>query len=463
MTTVFGILNLGANGMRSHAFGTQVSSQNASNVGTEGYSRRLAHIDPIAAQSPGLGSRAVGQKRVIDPYIERRLLGARSMMGESSARAEALRPLDEAFGDEAGNLADALDAFENAIADLSSDPSDLTRRNSVLTLAEQLAYSFRATSDFLTQRREDINGRIEDEVADLNGKLEEIARLGQEIAKTELSELEASDLRDRRDQLVREVADVVPVTVLEQEDGPIQLLLGGGQSLVTADGSVHPLSTQRNPATSNVDVFRISAGVQENVASSLTSGQLSGWIDARDGGLTSAQNALDQLAFDFTTAYNGTHSAGYGLDGITGRNLFETIGTTSSAASQVQISSAVDGVPEALAAATDPTLLPGDNRNALDLQALATNSIALGSTATAGEALRELIGDAGVTVSDALFREEASESALEQVSTLRESVSGASTDEEMVNLMQFQRSYQTSLQVIQTADEMLAELINLKR
>jgi len=52
---------------------------------------------------------------------------------------------------------------------------------------------------------------------------------------------------------------------------------------------------------------------------------------------------------------------------------------------------------------------------------------------------------------------------LKQLNTLRESSSGVSLDEELANLIQYQRSYQASAKLITTAGEMLDTLINMMR
>jgi len=49
-----------------------------------------------------------------------------------------------------------------------------------------------------------------------------------------------------------------------------------------------------------------------------------------------------------------------------------------------------------------------------------------------------------------------------QIQSLHDNVSSVSSDEEMVHMMAYQRSYQASLKVVQTADEMLGELMNLR-
>ena len=45
----------------------------------------------------------------------------------------------------------------------------------------------------------------------------------------------------------------------------------------------------------------------------------------------------------------------------------------------------------------------------------------------------------------------------------RESISGVSLDEEMTDLIKFQRAYEASAKLIVTIDEMLETVVNLKR
>jgi flagellar hook-associated protein 1 FlgK len=50
---------------------------------------------------------------------------------------------------------------------------------------------------------------------------------------------------------------------------------------------------------------------------------------------------------------------------------------------------------------------------------------------------------------------------LNQLNALRDSVSGVSTDDEMISMMKYQRAYQASLRVIETADSMMSSLMNM--
>lgn len=461
MTSLFGVLGVGANGLRTAAFGSAVASENIGGAATPGYTRRIVNIEPIA---PGhLGSRATGSTRIADSFLERRMLGASSFEGEAKARHQALGVLDAVFADGPGDIANSLDAFQRALGDAMSRPNDPAARSIVLERAHDLASSFQRSAEALDNARVDVNGRISDTVRQVNGKLSEIASLGTQIARDEAAGGQAADLRDRRDQLVREVSEALPVTRIDNADGSIELLLAGSRSLVSGDGRAIELEAVTDATSGDVRLRRVTAGAPEDVTNLVTTGSIGGLIDARDGAIADARGALDQLASDIATAYNGVHSAHVGLDGASGRNLFEPPAAVDGAARAMALSSDVRGQPSNLALAEDPAALPGDNRGALALLAVADTKIALGGTSNASDAYASILANAGAAVQGARNVEEHATAAASQITSLRESISGVSTDEEMISLMKFQRAYQASLRVIEVADSMLGELMSLRR
>lgn len=456
MSGVFNVLGAGTRGMLGSQLSASMTAQNAANVATEGYARRA----PTDTLEGALLGRAHYQ-RVIDPFLERRMLGALSTHGEASAAHRALAHLDTAFAEGEASLGSALDTFLASTKNLSSRPNDTATRDELLASAAALAQSFADTATQLSAARSDINGRITHAVDEVNQRLKHIGALGAQIAQAEIHGQEASDLRDQRDLLLREVAERVPITVLEGERGALTVTLAGSQALVSPDGRVNELSV-RADANGDVRIYKTAAGEAVDVTRLVSSGSIGGHIKARDGALTDAQNRLDQLAFDVANAYNAVHSAGVGLDGASGRNLFEPPAEVAGAARNMRLSEDVAGHPERIAAALDPASLPSDNRNALSLSDLSSAGFALGGM-TVTEALASLVGSSGMAVQSAARAEAFASGALSQVQALHDSVSGVSSDEEMVALMRYQRAYEASLKVIQVADEMLGELMNLKR
>jgi flagellar hook-associated protein 1 FlgK len=284
--------------------------------------------------------------------------------------------------------------------------------------------------------------------------------LGAQINKAEAGGGEAGDLRDRRDVLVREIAERVPVTVIEQDSSSFSLMLAGSQQLVTPDGKVNELSV--TDSSGDMRVTKMSAGQSIDITSMLNTGSVGGQLKARDGALKQIEGKVDQLAFDFQAQYNDVQTNGFALDGTSGPPLYEPLTSVSGAASMIELSADISGRPDLLAAASDPNLLPSDNSNALAFTALTVVPIALGGM-TVTEALASLTGSAGMAVQTANQAETFASGALEQVSALRDSVSGVSSDEEMVAMMRYQRTYEASLQIIKVADEMMGELLNLRR
>ncbi|HJL19625.1 MAG TPA: flagellar hook-associated protein FlgK [Sandaracinaceae bacterium LLY-WYZ-13_1] len=463
MSSLFGLLNNGATGLHAHGFGMQVASQNAQNASTEGYTRRDVRLSPIAPPPDGGGGvRAGGSRRVMDRFLERRLLGATSSEAEATARQGALGVLDRVLSEAEGGLASSLDDFEVALSELSGRPSDPGTREAVLAAAERLSGAFAGTAREIERTRQDLDAQIALEVDQVNGMLRSIGELGQRIQRAEVGGQEASDLRDRRDQLVRDLSEKLPVTTVDDPDGGQSVLLGGSLALVTADGRASQLDAQPD-ASGRMRLTRETAGADRDVTALAESGAIGGLVAARDGALADAEASLDQLAFDVATAYNGAHQAGYGTDGLNGRDLFAAPTGVDGAAAAFSVSTDVAGRPDRVAAAQDPALAAGDNRNALALAGLADADLASGGTATSQEALGSLIASAGHAIQGASRDAEHAGAAMAQLGALRESVSGVSVDEEMIALNRYQRGYQASLRVVQAADDMLAELVNLGR
>lgn len=461
MSGLFGVLHVGTSGMLASQFGVQTSGENVTNAATPGYSRRRVQLSPADSHTVG-GVRAEGSRRVRDQFLDARLLGARTFNGEAEARMRTVAPLDVILADGPGSISDAYANFEAALSDVANSPNDNAARTVLLQRADELSDAFNFTSNRLAETRADANQQIIAEVQDVNAHLEEIADLGAKISQLELSGQEASNLRDRRDELLRKVADAVPIKAIEQPNGTMMVLLGASKALVQPDGKVSPLQTTLNATTGDVDVYRTTAGQQDDVGNLITSGRIAGYLEGRDGALTSARDQLDQLAFDISQAYNAAHTAGFGLDGAGGRTFFDPQATVAGAARRMAVSADVAGQPENIAAAQDPAEVPGDNRAALAMQALSTTAFAFGGTETVQSAYGLVSADAGSEVRSAMGTEEQAAFSLDQIEAMREAISGVSTDEEMVQIMQFQRAYQASIQVIQTADSMLETLLNMR-
>ena len=101
-----------------------------------------------------------------------------------------------------------------------------------------------------------------------------------------------------------------------------------------------------------------------------------------------------------------------------------------------------------------------DNRNALLMVALETQSTMQDGTMSFGDGYGKLVEEVGTKSSLSKINSEASKSLLEQSQTMRDQISGVNLDEEAADLIKFQQLYQANAQVISVARELFDTLLN---
>jgi flagellar hook-associated protein 1 FlgK len=196
-----------------------------------------------------------------------------------------------------------------------------------------------------------------------------------------------------------------------------------------------------------------------DVTSQVVGGQLGGLREARDVDMPAVLQKLDQFAFDIASSVNTQHAAGFGLDGSTGRALFTVTATASGAAAALALDANMIGHPERLAAASSAASLTGGSDNAALLAGLASQPIASGGTRSAAEAYSDIVGDVGQRKATAARDAETRDAMKAQTKSMRDSTTGVSLDEEMINLTRYQRAYEAATKLLRTVDELMAGLI----
>src|SRR5205085_9425184 len=187
------------------------------------------------------------------------------------------------------------------------------------------------------------------------------------------------------------------------------------------------------------------------------SGSIQGTIASRDGALKDLRGNLNALASQLITQINGTHSSGFSLTGSTGANFFN--GTN---AADMSVNSALATNP-ALLQASGVSGAVGDNQIALALAKLAGNKQPALNNATFSENYSQTVAALGQSLSNVTTSISDQTVVQSMLQRQRDSVSGVSLDEEMTNLVQFQKAYAASAHLITTVDEMIQTVLDLKR
>lgn len=435
-----------------------IVGKNITNANLPGYTRRTALMEtqPLVRGAPG-GVRFLGPERIIDQFAEKRIYGETGQLGAAEARELGLMGLEAVIAptSSGGDIGSRLGEFFSSATELASHANDPTKRAQFLARAESLAESFRSASSGLTERRDMLFGKATDAAKYINDRTTEIASLNTKIAEATALGDGVPDLQDRRDLLLSEISAKAPISVVREPNGFVTVLSAGAALVSGKEVSKLDVSLDGS-GNLKIEALRKS-GAGFDLTSKMVGGDLGGIIEARDSDIPAMMADLDQLAFDFASAANAAHSAGFGLDGVTGRALFDVGATAAGAAQGLKVSSAVAGNPNALAAAGSAAELPGGNSGALALAGIGTQS--LGGLGTAAARFGSLAGKLGTFQTSASSSRELREDTLHMATTLRDQVSGVSLEEEMVDLSRYQRAFEASMKVLRVADELLEGLI----
>ena len=459
MLGLFGTLDLAARSLATQQEGTAVAGQNMANVNNPAYARQKLVVQtappletPIGDE--GTGANAVSITEVRNALLDTQIQSENSVTGSFTAQQTALQSAEGYLGEQISNtsgssassangLAADLSNLFNSFQSLSTNPSDLATRQTVVQSAQRVTNQFNTVSANLRQVRNGLNSSIQSDVASSNQDLSDIAALNHQIVLAQAGGATANELVDSRQQKIEDLASKINISTTAQANGSVDISIGG-VAMVTGGNAVNGLQTY--------DAGGGQLLIQDqNSATPLTvtGGSIAGEITARDGGLASLQSGLNTLASQLITSVNHIYSAGYDLNGDTSQNLF-----TGTDAASIGVNSALASDPSQFQA-SGTAGATGDNTIALALAQLASQKISKLSNQTFTQSYAQTVSALGDAISTATDQLNTSQAVSQTLSNQRSAVSGVSIDEEMTNLLQYQKAYEASAQLVTTINTMM--------
>ena len=443
-----------------------VVSNNIANVNTPGFTRQIPEFAsdlpvPLNGVLVGSGAHIRTVRQVLDSLLDGRLLGSETDLRQRSALRDQLGALAGVVNDlDTPSLASTLGGFFDAAEALGRNPAGLAERQTLLGRATALAAGLNQRHGDIAALQRGADDRYVSVANGANGALQKIATLNTAIVASESGSQQANELRDQRRQAVTDLAGVLGISTLDHADGSLTVFARNGLVLVDAGSVVHPLAvTESGVGLDGAPLHQ--AGIPDpaggsaiSVPGAFATGELAGLAQARDQYLPAAATALDTFAVALRDQVNAiqTDPAALDLDGnsTAAAPLF---GGTGAGDLNVLITD-----PRQLAAALSAQ--PGDNQNALRLADLRTAPLAaLGGVPFTGflAAQQGQVGEAAAGAQDAAA---ARDGLHQQLANQRASLSGVNLNEELTNLIKFQRAFQAASKVISAVDATLQELLN---
>lgn len=455
--------------------GTEVAGHNLANVNNPAYARQRVVMQtslnvPTAIGPMGTGADVVAIQRLRDELTDLQIQRETSVRGSLASQQQVLQSAQASLGQSidrqasgaegsaaaAGiggqhGIAENLSDFFNALHSLSTNPTSLTERQVLLMKAQNLTDQFTSVDARLDELRFSNNEKLEKNVEDVNLILADIAKLNEKITTLEVaSNGFANDLRDSRQQQIEKLSEIIKIDTTAVESGAIDISIDGVQ-IVAGPHQVERLESY------DAGGGQLLVRTQNGTALNPAGGSLHGLISVRDNELAQLQENLDLVAGTLITEINRIHTTGYGLNGTTGEVFF-----TGTDAASIRLNNVLLDDPSTLQA-SDESGANGNNAVALRMAQAGDVRLPGLTNQTLSENYAQTVAKLGQDLASLNTRIDDQSVVEEMLVRQRDSVSGVSMDEEMTDLIRFQRAFQASAKMVNTIDEMLETLINLKR
>lgn len=324
------LFNIGLSGLRASQTNLSVTGQNITNVNTPGYSRQTA---VQSAREPsfsgvgyiGNGTNITDVNRIYNEFLTSQVRTSTSINSEVTAFQTQMEEINTLLSSTATGITPGLQNFFDALQTSIEDPASLAGRQLFLSEAEGLASRFNTAHERLSTQTKFIGeqmGTLANQVSRLSTS---IAGYNDAIEKAAANGAQPNDLLDARDEAVRQLSEMIGVTVVKQDNNSINVFIGSGQPLVVGKEASALTAEPGRTDPERTELFLVSGGSKQEITSLVSGGELGGLVRYRRDVLDQAMNSVGRLALSIASEVNDQLGKGLDLNGKAGGLLFTNI------------------------------------------------------------------------------------------------------------------------------------------
>lgn len=470
MGSTFSGLNTALTSLYAQRRGLEVSGQNIANANTEGYTRQRvtmqsqnANLVPgvyATTDAVGNGVTVSSVDRLRNAALDQRSYSEHASSAYHNARAGAYNQIEDVFAEPSdtalqARMADMWDGW-NAI---TTNPDQLAGKSAVLEQATTVASTLNDAAASLNNQYKAARTGLDTYVDDVNKAADSVAKLNNQIVIATQAGLQANELMDQRATQIQKLSELAGATATELPNGSINVFIGNAP--IVSGFTTRQIEIEKGGATRLEDLATSTVNLRftDTQAAVGPGGSMGASMEllAKGGTLDTITQRLDTVAKKLADSVNKAYSAGYATDGTTGEKFFvrnDTGAATNVTAAQIKV-----GV-------TDPAKLQISSGNPVGTPKVLDGNVAdeiselAHSRSDADAEYQSMIGELGVSAQSAIRRRDVQNAVTDQVDAARNAESGVNLDEEMTNLLTYQRGYEAASRVLTTIDSMLDQLIN---
>jgi len=481
MSSLLSSLLSNARALAVHSYQTEVVGRNLANASNPDYARQRANVQDLgtvhtAFGPASMGTTVVGTRHLRDQMLDGQIVRENANTGSLEAQTRFAGMIETSLGEQLNRSADsgasaqspsdviassglthAISNFFNGFHEVSASPTEGVQRELLIDKAQALTRQFHDVDARIRTIDTDIATEIAGKVDELNVLTEKIADLNLKIARYEQKFKDSAvDLRDERQTAVEKLGSLIDIeTDTDSESGMVNITVqdasGSSQLLVDRSATAGTVAFDAPSGT-------LSVGAPGVFDIDVQGGYIGGALAIREGMLPEIQGQIDELARQLVTEVNTVYSA-------TGTDFFDTAPPGFDSAAGIAVNASLVADP-----ATFETGLSGnagDTGIVLALAGIANKDVTFtpaggGSsfTGTFSEDISRITAVLGQQVRDVNHRSENQSLVDNMMRQQRDAASGVSIDQEVTDLMRYQRAFQASSRVVSVIDGLLDNVVN---
>jgi flagellar hook-associated protein FlgK len=301
-------INIGLNALLGAQSKLETIGHNLSNASTPGYSRQTLHVStstPLRLRGllQGTGMQADTITRTVDALLHGRITSQVASLGRIDTHLEIVSNVENFLrgSNDAGAPAVLKQLFQSFAA-LSTAPEDTVLRTGAVQASISMASTLNQLASNTQTLSRDTFLRLRGNLETVNSLAREIGDLNRHIVDSEFGTATANDLRDAREQTIKELAQYVDVRSIEDGRGAVRVLVGG--QILVSPTTVESIEITGNPGTGDI---ALEIDGQDVV---VTGGAIGALLAVQKSFLPGFQNQFDAFARNLILETNRVHSTG---------------------------------------------------------------------------------------------------------------------------------------------------------
>lgn len=509
-------MNISIGSMKNNQYALTVVSQNIANLHVDGYHRQRVNFvtneyttncENVISTIKGMNGASISSlSDYIDDAAFRNLLDSNADANYYNTLADALGEL-EGIADDLGDngLNGLLNEFYAAAANLEQFPTDLSIRQQYVLAAQNVCEKFNQISTKCDSLKGTKFSDVATNVEIVNSLLSNLAQANEAHVKNN----QGSSTQVEINNILKELSSYMDIKTEANANGTVNVLVGnvsvveGAKQMYTLDVDFDAQNPDSSVKFSLKNIENPDYVIEDGITDAFASGSMKAYIEFLNGtdgsfsNLNDMQKAIDQAANAFATALNdiqtyksadgNVFAACIGADADGNMileeskvDMFAQTGGEAFNAGNIKINSAILDDPFLVAAARidlanymdedkniDPNWIKsvGNSDNATKITALQNEKICVYNNGknkcTLSEFLINNSAANGMDIAGVERKAQTAQDIADADATNYANIVGVNLDEELADMIKYQRAYEASAKMFSTINDLMGTIISM--